>query len=726
MQGFGTLDTTVGDIYTATSELNHRLENLSVQHEKSKQSSFLINCYLSFYRKGGCLELDKLWESGKSIDRRHCANVIRQLQTLALKIDFKNNSKDKNVIAKYQDLSQNADSARDGIDKFAEKLERDLLNDFDNAYRSADLAAMKDSTDILTDFNGGSSVIQMFVNQHDYFIVREKLVDTSTVDNEEMWEKLSDPEGDSVELDNAMQVLIDEIKQVIVTEIEIIKKVFRNSVGILKVFLQRVFAQRIQQQVETYLTTAESKSTLLAYMRVLHLCYSKVGSLTKALKEVFAQDNIDEEGELASLLDQSFADIFVPYIENGRYFDTEVKSLGQVITGTLAKFTEAHLASAQKAQREHSILSRFTSHNSGNTGQSFYSLGSNSNSSHNLTKSDSFSVPGDRPGTPGSEKGASQGRIGQFMRAVRLERSNTSQSSKQGNEYGGDENDVRNSTELEPDVTLEHIQKILKYAAESIKRDLELAEPLQIPHDANTFLRILLESLGHEVIDLLLDEALTMSTTQEVKHPIDLSFLKALRQVSSFVYLISSMVRTVIAPMLSSNAVLKQHTITAQNAYLEKWETKMNNITQSAIDLCLGRLNFLLAKQKKKDFIPKTTASNSPSAVTSTSAGFQNDLLDVQPTPTCIEVSHVLDSIHMSCALSLDGENLEEFLQEIGTGFKDLLLDHYKRYNVNVPGGFIVSKDIQRYQECIDVWSVSDLSETFSILHNIANLFTVQ
>jgi hypothetical protein len=28
---------------------------------------------------------------------------------------------------------------------------------------------------VLHDFNGGTSVVQVFVNQHDFFIVREKL-----------------------------------------------------------------------------------------------------------------------------------------------------------------------------------------------------------------------------------------------------------------------------------------------------------------------------------------------------------------------------------------------------------------------------------------------------------------------------------------------------------------------------------------------------------------------
>lgn len=631
-----------------------------------------------------CLDLEKLWE-GMSLERRQCANVVRQLQSLSKKIDFKKGP---------QDYYANADIARDGIDKFAEKLERDLLNDFDNAYRSADLAAMKDSADILTEFNGGSSVIQMFVNQHDYFIVREKLVDTTTAENEQMWAELSDPDGDSVELDNTIQALVDEIKQVVVTEMEIIRKVFKNAVAILKVFLQRVFAQRIQQQVETYLMLAESKSTL-AYMRTLHLCYSKIGSLTKSLKDTFAGQNTDEEGELAALLDANFADIFVPYIGNGKYFETEIKNLTEIISSTLTRFSGTH---SQKMHREQSILSRFTSHSSGDNM-------AGSNSSVNLSHSNS-----ERPHSSG-EKEKGQGRIGQFMRAVRLERTNSSQSRL---------TDLEDHDNFEPDVKLEDIQNILRYTAESVKRDLELAEAKQIPNDAEAFLHLLLETIGHDVVDVILDEAMASSTGQEPKYTIDLSFLKSVRQATSFIYLISSMNRTVILPMLAANNALRQTLISAQNDFMQLCETKMNTITQNSVDLCIARFTFLLAKQKKKDFLPKNSTAAAAAFATNSSA----DVVEI--TPTCTEVANFLGQIHAAAVAALDSENLEAFLLEVGSNLKDLLLDHFKRFNVNSPGGLVVSKDIQHYQESIDMWSVSDLSELFSILHNISNLFTAQ
>ena len=47
---------------------------------------------------------------------------------------------------------------------------------------------MKENAKVLHDFNGGTSVVQVFVNQHDFFIVREKLeTQTPTLWSGEMY-----------------------------------------------------------------------------------------------------------------------------------------------------------------------------------------------------------------------------------------------------------------------------------------------------------------------------------------------------------------------------------------------------------------------------------------------------------------------------------------------------------------------------------------------------------
>lgn len=161
--------------------------------------------------------------------------------------------------------------------------------------------------------------------------------------------------------------------------------------------------------------------------------------------------------------------------------------------------------------------------------------------------------------------------------------------------------------------------------------------------------------------------------------------------------------------MLSNNTVLKGHTINSLNAFLKRCETKMNNIIQSAIDLSLARITYFLNKQKKKDYAFKSGSEES-----------------VSTTQTCIEVCHFLGHIHAVATISLDGRNLELFLHEVGTSFKGLLLDHYKKFNVSAPGALVLSKDVQEYQMEIDKWNISELSEEFGVLHSVANLFTAQ
>lgn len=678
LRDFGTLDDTVGDVSTATSMLNGKLEKLSSQYEKSVESGFLITTYLNLNKRGSCADLDKLWDSNNPANKRKCANVVRQLQLLSKKLED----------------AANGDRARDAVDSFAEKLERDLLNDFDNAYRSADLVVMKESADILTDFNGGSSVVQMFVNQHDYFILQENLVDSSLINNEEMWTKMSDPEGDVTEFEEGMKKMIDGMEEVIMQELEIIRKVFRNPVVILKVFLQRVFAQRIQLQIETYLNKAESLSTL-AYMRTLHIGYAKINMFTASLKASFTKLYIDSNGELAALLDQNFSDIFVPYIENGQYFEAELRSLSEIITQEMYRFTESH---SHKTIREQSLLSRFTS-----SGDNLKAP-----EHHLLQRHDSYgSIASAKEGNNGSSK--ETGRIGQLIRAVRLERSRSASGTDTlSHNHPSNGSNHEDFDETDGELKLDMVEKVLTSIAEGVQRDLELAEMSQIPNHARSFLSLLLETLGKGGIDVILEEATQMVTSQEGKSPVDLSYLKYVREATNTVMLLSTMIKTVIYPMVSTNAPQVRSAITMLvNNFLERVDFKVNKILLTTIDACLARISNLLSKQKKKDFLPKEES---------------NEI--VQQTVTCSEISQFLVTIHKSVLSSLNGPNLDILLEQIGIGFRDLLLDHFKKFSVNRSGGLIVTKDIEAYREGVFRWSIEDVTTSFLALDGISELFT--
>jgi len=117
----------------------------------------------------------------------------------------------------------------------------------------------------------------------------------------------------------------------------------------------------------------------------------------------------------------------------------------------------------------------------------------------------------------------------------------------------------------------------------------------------------------------------------------------------------------------------------------------------------------LLAKQKKQDFRPKDDDVS----------------LTTLQTPTCLSVCVFLQKVAEISNGSLDGTNLESFLSEIGSGFRGLLLEHLKKYQVNQAGGIMLSKDIAKYQDVVNKWGVMTINESFELLVEIGNLFVV-
>lgn len=87
-------------------------------------------------------------------------------------------------------------------------------------------------------------------------------------------------------------------------------------------------------------------------------------------------------------------------------------------------------------------------------------------------------------------------------------------------------------------------------------------------------------------------------------------------------------------------------------------------------------LGTLLSKQKKQDFRPKDDEVS----------------LTTLNTPTCLSVITFLQKLHQVALSSLDGSNLDHFLEEVGSGFQGILLDHLKKFQVNQAGAIMLSK----------------------------------
>ena len=97
----------------------------------------------------------------------------------------------------------------------------------------------------LLDFNGGASCVQMYVNQHDFFISKNRVLELNTVEGNQLWETLSDPDISPPKAEPGLTALFDDIRSTMKMESQIVQVVFPNPPSVMQVFLQRVFAQPV-------------------------------------------------------------------------------------------------------------------------------------------------------------------------------------------------------------------------------------------------------------------------------------------------------------------------------------------------------------------------------------------------------------------------------------------------------------------------------------------------
>lgn len=118
----------------------------------------------------------------------------------------------------------------------------------------------------------------------------------------------------------------------------------------MQVFLQRVFAQVVQQHLEALLDRASATSTL-ASLRLLHIAHRLTTALAEDLKAFdFAPavsnssvGGVSGEATIGQTLDACVDETFAPYLEGKRYLDRERKSLGELYGGFLLRFTRYHV-----------------------------------------------------------------------------------------------------------------------------------------------------------------------------------------------------------------------------------------------------------------------------------------------------------------------------------------------------------------------------------------------
>ncbi|KAJ1030975.1 hypothetical protein NDA18_002200 [Ustilago nuda] len=296
---FTSLEDRISEVGRTAIRIGEQLETIDKQRNRASEAHDLIEFYYMFAR-GDTSKLERLRKEGGREGRMKTAVIARRLAAISREVDV-----------------AGSDQTRDAIDRYCERFERDMLKLFDKFYRRSDPKMMSHIAKVLQGFNGGASCVQIYVNQHDFFISKDRVGEANGIELSQIWEHMADPDRPPPQSEPSLRALFNEIRQTVEIEAQIISAVFPNPLVVMQTFLQRVFAQSVQAFVEVIMdksmqihapsfvgaggsidpktsglepnptiqaNASQSTASHLAFLRALHMARTSALSLVNDLK----------------------------------------------------------------------------------------------------------------------------------------------------------------------------------------------------------------------------------------------------------------------------------------------------------------------------------------------------------------------------------------------------------------------------------------------------------
>ncbi|ODO08976.1 hypothetical protein I350_02568 [Cryptococcus amylolentus CBS 6273] len=744
-KSFTNLESKITDVGRTAIRIGEQLESLHQTRSTAQSTSLLLSYYLSATHASATDDqtspLEQLFATRASrAGREKLAVVLRRLMIVAKDVadnaatalleaeqggkegDESSVAVDQRLVGKRRREKERGERVRDQIECYCERFEKELLRLFDRSYRKGDPRTMAHCAKTLQEFNGGASCIQIYVNQHDFFIKDHHLDESSSPDTVDLWAEIANPDSPAPKSEPALEKLCASIRETIAQESQIMKAVFHpNSSAVMEGFLQRIFAQVIQQHLENLVSRAASTSTL-ALLRILHLTHTICSALVDDLKAydgvltspLGPRSSLDAgsssgggegsgkgagAGTLSAYLDRALEEMYVPWLEGSRYLESESKNLVELYAGLLSRFTRYHETVLEA--KPNSLLNKVV-----------HQLASSSSAASSATSS--------------SAQTAAQA-IGRYANLFTSTKDNPSGTSTPivnaqaaaiaaggaagvrtdlGNVNKGLEERVWSTDGV---VTVGMAERMLRWHAEAVGRCVELSGG-DVGKNALALLKVLSEAIGRSFVETSLDSSLVLLSSQDPKTAPDLSPLQTLKATAGIHVLWQKYSGMAVVPLAGGNVGLRREMVGLGRHGVVRLEGKVNEVVQKGVDLILGHLAHILTKQKKNDYKPKNDDISFARTIT-------------EPCELAVEfLGEVRDAVR-GC---LTGGNAEGFLVEVGVGFHALLLDHYRKFPVNPTGGLMLTKDLASYQDIIATFSIPALNERFDMLRQLGNSFIVQ
>ncbi|KAG9030353.1 Exocyst complex component 5 [Tulasnella sp. JGI-2019a] len=701
-KSFNGMESKITEVGRTAVRIGEQLESVHLARQRAQAAHDIVS-YWNQFSRGDTSKIEALRKEGRE-GRQAVAVLLRRLNTVAKDLDI-----------------AGADKTREELEKYCEKFEKDMLRTFDKSYRKGDPKMMKHCALTLLEFNGGASCIQIYVNQHDFFISKSRVNEENSIEETHLWEILPDPNMSLPKKDLDLAVLLEEVRTTVGQEATIIQAVFPNPPVVMQVFLLRVFEQSIQQHLEQLLNKAGSLSTL-AFLRILQLAHVQISKLVQDLKlydlsaaplsrsnESTSLEVLDSragEGRgmgialpIGIMLENAMEELFTPYIEGTKYLEKETKSLGELYAAHLARFAKYHeMVSKSIGVGQSGLLDRVVNRFAGGAAPGGSSLPAPTTASSAFSgfakaklsgMAMKLAAAGTSPAAPPSPQAS----------PLDLTHGDT--------DLGGQRDSVSESDGM---LSLDTAKKMLKWHAEAIGRCVELSGQSDIAKNIFAVSRVLAEAIGTAYMGVALESAQVRLEIRDARQEPDLSVMAVIRSVELICQLWQQYVTIALIPLASSSVTVRREMIIFNTETLSRIESGANALDQKILDTIIAWLTTQLLKQKKNDFRPKN----------------DDDLFTQGGTEPCMLCCDMLEKVRDAAREHLSGLNRENFLTEVGVTFHSMLLEHLKKFPVSATGGLLLAKDLKAYQDTMSSFGIPALEERFEFIRQLGNVFLVR
>ncbi|KAK7104250.1 exocyst complex component 5-like [Littorina saxatilis] len=249
---------------------------------------------------------------------------------------------------------------------------------------------------------------------------------------------------------------------------------------------------------------------------------------------------------------------------------------------------------------------------------------------------------------------------------------------------------------------------ILQETKNAFRRCQVLSYSSDLSGNAVKIFEVLVTYLVTEHIDYAVEIGLLGIPLAEPKAQPEIYFFDIVNEANTLFHLFEKQFLDSLIPLVLSS---QRHGVCLKRKRetREQLEQKIGMGLDRSITAIVGWIRFIFTtEQKKTDFKPEEDA---PMQMIS---------------PACSKVVRALTAFVESIRSSLDGQNVEICMTELGKRFHRMVYEHILNFQYNSIGAMLVICDVNEYRKCVkEGMRIPIITQLFERLHALCNLLVV-